>query len=63
MAIVERNVRAVVEEIDRDVVILSIHGVIKCRHSTRIDMINFVGRKIVALDKERAHISPAVERC
>jgi hypothetical protein len=53
----------VVEEIDRDVAIVSIDGVIKCGHPTRIDMIDFCRRnKGVALNKERAHISFAVER-
>ena len=52
-----------VEEIDRDVAIVSIDGVIKCGHPTRIDMIDFCRRnKGVALNKERAHISFAVER-
>ena len=52
-----------VEEIDRDVAIVSIDGVIKCGHPTRIDMIDFCRRnKGVALNKERAHITFAVER-
>ena len=53
-----------VEEIDRDVAIVSIDGVIKCGHPTRIGMVDFCRRnKGVALNKERAHISFAVERC